>query len=527
MNATRAMLGIARADFLERTRRYSFFLAVLFATFLGYAAARRKIFLQFDGYRGMYTSGWIGALVGLAITCFVSLVGFYIVKNSVERDRLTGVGQIVAATPVSKVTYAFGKFLSNFVVLSAMVAVLAVAAVAMQFLVAEDPAVHLWALLSPFLLLALPTMALTAAVALGFEMLPGLRGGLGNVAWFFVWVFAMTAPLLSDRKWLDPMGVFTVMDSLGADAHRYVPNYHGGMSFNIDFAQQSAQVIEAWRWAGIPWNTQLVALRLMWLAVACALVALVALLFDRFDTSKTPRFKQPPAAGAVGQDVIQGSVSGARVEAHLTGLDRRARGSAFGRMFLAELRLGLIGLRWWWYVVAGALLVAQLAAPLIASRGPILATSWMWCVFLWSSMGVRETRFAVRQVLFSCANVVPGQLLACLAAGVSVAAIAGGGAAARLAIAHDGAGLLAWLAGALLLPTAALFLGVLSGTSKPFEALLTLAWYLGPMNGTPGIDYTGSANGSRTLADGLVCLGLAGMLLAAALAFRSRQLRSL
>jgi hypothetical protein len=260
MSAARSMLAIARADFLERTRRYSFFLAVLFATFLGYAAASGKIFLQFDGYRGVYTSGWIGALVGLVITCFVSLVGFYIVKNSVERDRLTGVGQIVAATPVSKVTYAFGKFLSNFAVLSAMVAVLAVAAVAMQFLVAEDPAVHLWALLSPFVLLALPTMALTAAVALGFEMLPGLRGGFGNVVWFFVWVFGLSAPVITSRNWLDPVGIFAVMNSLGVEAHRYVPDYHGGMSFNIDAAQH-VQVVEAWRWAGIPWNAQLVELR--------------------------------------------------------------------------------------------------------------------------------------------------------------------------------------------------------------------------------------------------------------------------
>jgi len=521
------MLGIARADFLERTRRYSFFLAVLFATFLGYAAARGKIFLQFEGYRGVYTSGWIGALVGLAITCFVSLVGFYIVKNCVERDRLTGVGQIVAATPVSKVTYAFGKFLSNFAVLSAMVAVLAVAAVAMQFLVAEDPAMHLWALLSPFVLLALPTMALTAAVALGFEMLPGLRGGSGNVAWFFVWVFTLSAPMLSDRSWLDPMGIFTVMNSLGAEAHRYVPNYHGGMSFNIDVAQQSAQVIEAWRWAGIPWNTQLIELRLMWFAAAWGLVAVVALVFDRFDTSRTSRFKALPAAGAVGQDVVQGSVSGTRMEVHLTRLDQGASGAAFGRLFVAELRLGLFGLHWWWYAVAGGLLIAQLAAPLDASRGPILASSWMWCVFVWSSMGVRETRFTVRQVLFSCANVVPGQVAACFAAGVLVAATAGAGAAVRLAIAQDGAGLLAWFAGVLLLPAAALFLGVLSGTSKPFEALLTVTWYIGPMNQTPGIDFTGSANGSRTFADALGCLVVAGVLLAAALGMRARQLRSL
>lgn len=110
----RSIFAIALPDFRERTRRYSFLLALLFAVFLGYTAALGKIFLVFDDYRGVYTSGWIGTLVALVITCFVSLVGFYIVKNPVERDRSTGVGQILAATPLPRTAYAFGKFLSKF-----------------------------------------------------------------------------------------------------------------------------------------------------------------------------------------------------------------------------------------------------------------------------------------------------------------------------------------------------------------------------------------------------------------------------
>ena len=198
---------IARADFLERTRRYSFFLALLFAVFLGYATATGKIFIQFDEYRGLHTSGWIGTLVALTIACFVSLVGFYVVKNSVECDRMTGVGQILAGKPLSKTAYELGKFLSNFAVLSPMVGVLAVAAVAMQSIVTEDSRMDLWALLSPFLLIALPSVALTAALAVFFEMVPWLRGGFGNVTWFFVWNFTLAAPIWSHRGWLDPMGL--------------------------------------------------------------------------------------------------------------------------------------------------------------------------------------------------------------------------------------------------------------------------------------------------------------------------------
>ena len=103
MNAPRAIFAIARADFIERVRRYSFLLTLLFAVFLGYGAASGKITIHLGGYRGVYTSAWIGALVAMVTTCFVSLVGFYIVKNAIDRDRQTGVGQILAATPLSKI----------------------------------------------------------------------------------------------------------------------------------------------------------------------------------------------------------------------------------------------------------------------------------------------------------------------------------------------------------------------------------------------------------------------------------------
>src|SRR5262249_44635027 len=117
------MLAVARADFLERVRRYSFLVTLIATIYLGYAAATGKVVMSLDNYRGVYTAGWIGLMVALVTTTFVSLIGFYIVKNAVERDRSTRVGQILAATPLAKLEYVLGKFLSNFAVLSTIVLV--------------------------------------------------------------------------------------------------------------------------------------------------------------------------------------------------------------------------------------------------------------------------------------------------------------------------------------------------------------------------------------------------------------------
>jgi hypothetical protein len=530
VSATRSIAAIARADFRERTRRYSFFLALLFAIFLGYATATGKVFIQFDEYRGIYTSAWIGSLVALVITCFLSLAGFYIVKNSIERDRVTGVGQILAATPLSKISYAFGKFFSNLVLLYSMVGVLAVAALVMQFLVREDPRLDLWALLSPFALIALPPMALTAALAVAFEMLPGLRGSFGNIAWFFVWNAMLVTPIVSHQNWLDPTGLITVFNSISAGAKQYVPNYHGGMAFQIDVGQH-LHVVQDWRWLGIAWTGDLILLRLMWIAVACALVAIATIAFDRFDSTgsiaavSTGKGRRAPAS--VTQSAIANAAAPSRALVHLTPLSVTARSSAFLRIFLAEFRLAVHGLRWWWYLVAAGLLVAQFAAPLAASRGPLLGSAWLWTVFLWSPMGAREARYSTRALLFSCARILPRQVLACYLAGFCIAVVMGAGAALRLAVAHDFGALVPWIAGAVLLPATALALGILSGSSKPFEALLTLAWYVGPMNSTPGLDFTGASSGSHAATYAFIYVALAALCLILGLAVRSTQLRSL
>jgi hypothetical protein len=192
---------------------------------------------------------------------------------------------------------------------------------------------------------------------------------------------------------------------------------------------------------------------------------------------------------------------------------------------VAELRLALKGYRWWWYAVAGGLLIAQFAAPLDISRGPLLAVAWIWPILVWSALGTREARFGTDQLLFSCARILPRQFPAAWMAGIFVAALTGLGAAVRLALAGQSAGLLAWAAGVLFIPSLALALGVWSGTSKFFEGLYTALWYVGPLNRAPGFDFTGSADGSQAGRFAPMYLGVAAILVTAAFFRRARQLR--
>ena len=532
--SVRVIYHIARADFLERVRRYSFLVTLLFAVYLGYAAATGKIALRLGDYRGVYTSAWIGANMAMVASCFISLVGFYVVKNAIERDRATRVGEILAATPLTRAVYLLGKWLSNAAILGVQVVVLALACIVMQFVVAEDPHFDFWALLSPFLLLALPTMVVTGAVALLFETLPILRGGIGNVVWVFAWGLVVGLPVITGLEWLDFTGLFTVMVSITRAASAAIPGYNGEFGLQIALGRNTI-VASGLRWPGIRWDLPQVLLRFEWIGVALAFVLFATPFFDRFDPARgrrsfharrsARRESNEAAANATGPNVASFEPPRSHVRIHLTPLSG-PRSWGFLEMFAAELRLALKGYPWWWYAVAGGLVVAQCAAPLEVSRGPLLTAAWIWPILLWSAMGAREARHGTEQLIFSSPGVLPRQLPAGWLVGVLIAVVTGGGVAVRLLLAANYPGLLGWFAGALFVPTLALALGVWTKSSRPFEGLFTGLWYIGPLNRVPGLDFTGTANGRHTVEYGCIYFALTAALLAVAFLGRGRQLRN-
>ena len=170
MNSPGILYQMVRADFLERTRRYSFLLTLGFSLWLGYMVYSGQVNLQLATYKGEPNSAWTGCVIGLVATVWLSLIGFYVVKNSLQRDRETGVGQILATTPMSRFFYTLAKALSNFAVLTLMILILAAAAIVIQFglrLQGGSP-VQILPLITPVLVFGLCSLSVTAALAILF-----------------------------------------------------------------------------------------------------------------------------------------------------------------------------------------------------------------------------------------------------------------------------------------------------------------------------------------------------------------------
>ncbi|QBD74862.1 hypothetical protein EPA93_02170 [Ktedonosporobacter rubrisoli] len=534
MTQLRALYHLARADFLERTRRYSFFitLVVTIVAAYFYLPDKNAVYrtLSFGAYRGIYNSAWVGMQIGVLTAFWLSLAGFYVVKNTIERDQLTGVGQIIATTPLSKPMYTLGKMLSNFAVLATLVGVTALAAGIIQLIRAEDMHLDLWTLLNPFLLLTLPAIALPAALAVLFETIAWLRGSLGNTIYFILCL----AGLIASQKGtsiagmpitLDPFGFSIPLKQLHTIFLQKFPGFDGEVSIGLTEVDKPEK-LHFFIWQGIHWTGDILLQRFFWLALAIALALLAALFFTRFDPARSmPPRKRLSNFLEMRKNQIVAEPEPAPVDIRLTSLAHARTQTRWLTVLIGEVLILLKGLSPWWYAITLLLNVAMLIVPPAIARGAFYPLAWIWPLFIWSGLGSREMRFRTNQLVFSTAHPLLRQFpMQCLAA-VLCTLLMASGMLFRFLLLGDLTGLLVLLVGALFIVSLAIVAGIWVGNGRLFEFIYLAWWYVGPMNHLSPLDYMGtepaSSAGLRTLA----YLLLAALFLVLAFIGRKRQLQ--
>jgi hypothetical protein len=532
--APRISGAIAIADFRERVRRSGFWLIIGAAAYLGYTVNAGFWTMNLGVYRAVPGSASIGSLIALLGGLLFSWVGFFFVRGSVDRDRRTGVGLILAATPMSASGYTLAKTISNFAVLTAMVMVLAMAALVM--VVATGSPFALGPLLSPFLFLTLPLMALTAAAAVAFETIPGLRGIFGSILYILLWAGVATAGIDSGSVWLDVLGLNIVYQSQLTAVSAIAPDAEiTGLSLQIDFGRE----LTSFDWTGVRWTGEMLASRAVWVLGAVVLAGLAALPFDRFDEARWARALGPRARGARKRSrgrkhetsesprispTARHRISERKINpADLTPVVARDR-FPLPRLVWAEIRLMVRGTPWWWTAIALVLGVAQLVNPVEITRNLLLA-AWIWPVAMFSTMGCRASVHGVADLLDCAPCPIRRQLPASWLAGVVLAALVALPAWARFATAGR-LDLVAALSGAVILvPSLALTLGVWSGTVRLFQVGYLFLWYLGPLNKLPALDYLGITDAAIVSGTPVACVWTSVLLIAGAWAGRLLQIR--
>ena len=419
MRAIRTIYPIARADFLERIRQYVF-LVILGLTLLaayyfvppgeaGYAT------LYLDGYRGIYNSAWIGSSVAISTTLLLALFGFYLVKNSIQRDEITGVGQIIASSSVKKRYYLLGKLISNFAVLSTMTGAVMAASLIMQWVRGEERAIDWWPLVSPFLFLTLPIMSVVAALAVLFETNRLLKGTLGNVLYFVLYLgFTAGASVMV-------FGPSLIISAMQKDLLAVSPELSGSYGVGILLLEQPLRLFE---WQGVKWTWALVLQQFSLYLAALVLIPVASVLFHGFREADyrtrrhANRRKGQTEAVIPGQD-FQSEEERSDSRVHVTILSSVAVRDSFTALVLAEWRLMMKSASPVWLAMAAGLFILGLAVPAAASaEWMIWPVTWLWPLVLWSGMGSREARCGVQYLVASSPRYATRQLSALWISGV-------------------------------------------------------------------------------------------------------------
>jgi hypothetical protein len=531
------LLRFARGDLAERTRNSGFVVTlviILAAASLGLPASNTSYAtVDLDGHRGIYDSAWVGVSVSLLTSLFLSLIGFYLVKNALERDRRSGVGLVLGSTPMTRFGYLMGKALSNAALLGLLVLAVMVMAGVMQFLRGESRVLSPVDLVAPFLLVTLPFLAIVGAFAVLFEAIPLLRGSLGNVAWFFLWAAMLIGPAVENAGLErgmadpanDPMGASFLIGELMRGAREAVPGLDPkNVSVGVNISP--GRVLTTFDWGGIDWTFGRVMERLLWLLGVPVLVAIAVPFFDRFaGDGRTGGGSSGETGGAaigtVGA-VAPSAPSGAFSATALTPVTARSGSPELARLVAAEIRLLVKGLRRPWWLVALGVSIAAAAAP--GSGGAVLAAvAWIWPFAIWSAMGCRERRHGTELLLDSAPKPITSRLLAQWLAGFLVSAVLLVGPALGSVRALGAIGLAGWLIGVAFVSALALFCGAASGTRRLFEGIYLVLWYVGPMNRVAELDYTGGTPGAWAAGTGIRYLIATLLLLASAIAVRGRR----
>jgi hypothetical protein len=532
MNLSRIITQIALADFRERTRQSSFWVTLLMiiaVTYFFLPAVNATIFpyLNMGGYRPLYSSAWIGVATALLMGEFFPLFGFYLVKNTIERDRKTGVGEIIATTPIRKSAYLFGKWLSNLAYFTAILLVTILASLILQLIRAEDLHIDLWGLIAPFIFVNLPQMAVMAALAVLFESISVLRGGFGNLVFYLVYGILIATSDLQGIKSVWP----SVYQSCAAIFQHCNPQRQ------IDIDGFALSTLPTFQFHGVSWTYEIIASRLVWIAVAMGITWLASAFFHRFDSARVGRglidrvktnlytFVSVPDSKSALQKSEPASPQHELSVRFLSPLKiekRPSHGSLFLNMFKAEFRLNFKGISWFWLLVAAGLIAASAILPLETARLIVLPLAWVWPVLIWASLGAREVFHHTNPFLSSIPFPLRRQLPVVWMVGFSIAILMGSPVLIRTLMTGNLIDFSRLLVGALFIPSMALAFGCWTGSGKLFQAAYLFLWYLAAVQGLFFLDFMGHLPETTHLSP--LYLVITILLLAAAVLGRKRQL---
>ena len=475
-----AVWACAKADFLDRARRFSFLaisaLTVL-ATFwfvpkpTGFTA----LVIEPDSVLQASDASWVPMSAAMCGGMLLCLIGFAYIRSAVRLDRDTGVLCLLRASPTGRFAYLLGKLLSNFLLLFILLAAEAVGAFLMMLIQYPGQFPSPYSFLTPFLAV-LPGLVFVSAAALFAECVPFFSRGTGSglaAALFFclsVTILSLAAMDINPYRLtsvFDFSGYLWLRDSISAS----VLSVTGKPAVQIQVfsdVHTSGAGLKAVAFHGLLPSARFLTDKLLLIVFSVLLTAVSSLLLPR-------REKTVP--------VKEKKESEPRKKSAEPACRRRyipvpASGGTVSGLVVPEMRMMLSERPVLWKIAALGLWISSIFSPLDTVRGTLLPIAFGWMLPVFSQMGCREHRNGMDSLFRTVEGAPLRQAKACWRAGFAVSIVTALPLMLRMLASGQETGFLACFVFVLFVPSAALFFGEWTNTGRAFEIVFLVLCYL-------------------------------------------------
>ncbi|WP_405631112.1 hypothetical protein [Pseudoalteromonas sp. Ld20] len=464
------------ADFKQRTRQQSYMvtlLAMSVLTLLYFPSPDAQYqTLVINGYRGIYNSAWIGVCLAMLNVMFLPIICFYLVKNALELDRQSKTCELIAATSISKQAFLFAKWGVNVLILLSIVLAMLLSSVLIQLYYGESYQIDMWALVWPQLVFVLPLLLAIASIAILFESITWLKGGFGNVAYFFLWIGSITQSIAGVS------GIGAVLESLDMEVAARFPAEQGGTNVGIT----ASESVSTFVWHGFEPSVVHLLGMLPLLMISLIGLSLAFLFFDRFSNGSLKEAKKPWRIVSVIEKV--------------TGiLDRLFAGAtksfAFTCLLRLEFKLMLKGQTNLWFIGLVTLNICQAFVDQDLLLSLFLPISLLWCVLVISPLGQLERQTNTFEIMAYSKQSPLLQNMASFSAGWGLLALACLGSIARYVVMAEWLLLVQLFVAISFMVSLAYFCGAFTQTKRMFEVVFLVIWYIGPLQAGLYLDFLG------------------------------------
>lgn len=194
--------AVARSSFETNLKRYSRSWGLWLLLLVGPVGARYMIGreegagvrIAIDGHLPVMTSAVLGVSLGIVVSTLLLPIGFLYLRSNTNRRQPWQVEEVTAA---SRVFILLGRFGADVAVLLGLLTALTLAGWFLGWLVVTGP-LNVGEITLGLWMVAAPALIGVCAVHQLFAAVPWLRRGLGEFAFFILWIMSIAMPAAAD-----------------------------------------------------------------------------------------------------------------------------------------------------------------------------------------------------------------------------------------------------------------------------------------------------------------------------------------